>query len=352
MALTLESVNKGREAQGLPPIDKLATDTSSAANTEDKKEGQEGDKPTDTNTGDNLPELSDDRVLEFLKSKGITAASLEDLKPKAAPDANKTPEELAEERANRKLTYALENKLFNTKDHEGFITDSKNKETLVFADYVVEARKDDPTLTDEDLQAEFTEKYGLGEDVTSRKHKRGQSEIDMLADKILKNRYGKIYEADNKFSKYESDQASEKTMQAAIKEKSPAFIKDINDISEGIKKIPVKLSETETYDATIREESINSTRNHFLKPEVIKQYISEGYTKDAIKDIFFTTVLRMDYASMIEDISNQRMLKKQAGTRGIPAGGTAAKPNATSTANLTENQKKALAMYKPEPVAN
>lgn len=349
MALTLESVNEGRKAMGLEPLTKLATDTTATAPATEKKPDE---KLTDTNTPNDIPDLSDDKVLEFLKSKGITVSSFEDLKPKVVADSGKTPEEIAEERENKKLSYALENKLFNTKDHEGFITDSKNKETLVFAEYVKEARKEEPELTDDDLQEEFTAKYGLNNPVDSRKHKRGLVEIEMLADKILKTRYGKIYDADNKFSTYENQQKEESAFQTTLREKSPVYTKDVNEVFEGLKKIPVKVSDTETSEIDVTEDTLTKVKEHFLKASTIADNVKNGWTKDQLKEIAFMSVLKMDYTNIINKEANARMLKNQGGTRGIPAGGTAVLVDTSNPKNLTENQKKALAMYKPEPVAN
>lgn len=320
---------------GLEPLEKLATDIAPAGN-----ENENSDNPPAPLTPD---ALSDEKVLEFLKSKGITATSLEELKPKTKEEA-KTPEQIAEEREAAKLTYGIQKGLFKKQDYDNFVTDSQNKDGLVFSQYAADAKEDDPALTDEEIQAEFDEKFGLTAEPGTRKHKRGQQEIAVLHDRIMQNKYNKIYGADNAYSAYESKVNNETAWNERVKKETPAYAKVVEEAFSELKKIPAKFSDTESYEADIMADSINKVKEYFLKPEIIEKYISEGYTKDEIKDMATTSVLRLDFPNIAKAIAVDYARKNQKGAKGIIEGGKAT-TLATGEKVLTDDQKQMLEVY-------
>ena len=87
---------------------RIADEAAATAAEAEKKKNQ--DKPL-THAD---PELSDDQLIKLLAKKGITAASLEELKKPAAPP---DPEKEAELREANELAYGLQKGLFNKKDY-------------------------------------------------------------------------------------------------------------------------------------------------------------------------------------------------------------------------------------------
>lgn len=356
MALTLEQINKGLEAMGKPPLDKLPENTpaktqaeidaeaAAAAEAAKAAEGQDGKQQTPPASTTTTAALTDEQVFEYLKSKGINAKSLDDLK---TPEPQKTAEQIAEERENNKLSYALSKGLFNKKDYEGFISDSNAKEALVFADYAAEQKKDDPSLTDAELQEEFNEKYGLNAEVDSRKAKWGQKEIEMRAERILKNKYKKVYQADDSFAAHQTEIAEAAQKEKLYKEKTPAYKADVDELVTSLKKIPLKFSDTESMDVELIEDSIKGVKDHLLRPEVLSHFIEVGYTKEELKELGFQLVVRQNLMSIIDEATTQRMRNQQAGTRGIIPGGEKKAEDDKNKKKLTKEQQEMLDMYKP-----
>jgi hypothetical protein len=331
MALTLESVNKGRIAQGLPPLDKLATDTTvidkKPEGSEENKDGEAEKKPTpDTKTAEG-GELTDDQLLELLGKRGVTVKSLDELKQKPA---SKSPEEEASEKETAKLTYGLQKGLFKKSEYESFIADNNAKENLVFSNFAAEAKADDPTLTDDEVMAEFKEKYGLDSEVGTRKHKRGAKEINVIANELLKSKYSKIYDADNKFSAFEQEQVSNATYSQNILAKTPDYKKNIEDAFAAVKIIN---------DVAIPEEAITKLKNRFLEPAFIENGVNRAYTKEQIADQVRAAVVTDNFSYILEKHADAVLLAKKAGTQGIIPPGERRKDPPAPTKKLTDNQK-------------
>lgn len=346
MAKNQENINKVRVANGLEPLEVLPgakeNGDPGAPTDPPKKTGDEPEKTDEKPpAGDppNLPldaDIDDERILQILKKKGINANSLEELLPKADPTV------AAEKREVDKLGYGLTKGLFSLKDHENYVREKDNPRDLVFAQFFEEAKSDDPDLTNEEIQAEFEEKYGMGAEPTSRKYKRGAQEIGLLADKILKERYKAIFQADDAFTKHETSENDKNTRNRTILAKAPIYKADIETVFQGLKKVTVPVSETESYEIEVPEEDLLAVKNLFLDPENCAKQILAGYTPDSIKEVAYTTLLRQNIAKISLDVAKQYHLKRQAGSKGIPPVGPQRR---TEGRVLSENQRKVLAEH-------
>jgi hypothetical protein len=294
-----------------------------------------------------VPEINDDAVLNYLRQKGVSVNSLADLnKPLTEVDLAKQ----AEERESAKLTYGLNKGLFNRKTHEQFILDKNNKQQLVFAQYYQDAKKEDADLSDEDIQAEFASKYGLDSEPDTRKYKRGQQELDILSDIILKNKYQNIYKLDNDFDAYEKQTTAQKEFERKVLTEAPVFKKHVDEIFGELKKITTKFNEEESYEVEVLDESLNSLKAKFLDNNFVAQKISQGYTREEIKDIAFNALLSMNWPVFAQEIAKQAVYKHQKGVKGIAPIGTQQKPIVES--NRTEQQEVAFKRLFPDQVAN
>lgn len=344
MAKNLENINKIRSANGLEPLDKLPEDNGQGGTgaPSDPPDPEAEKPPTEKPPAGEPPapqpadDIDDARILEALKKKGITVGSIEDLLPK--PD----PAVAAEKREVDKLSYGLTKGLFSLKDHENFIREKDNPRDLVFAQYFEEAKKDDPEMTNEDIQAEFEEKYGIGADPGSRKFKRGANEIALLADKILKEKYKAIYQADDAYGKHETTENDKLTRTRTILAKAPIYKADVETVFQSLKKVTIPISDTESYEVEVPDEDLAAVKNLFLDPDNCAKQILAGYTPDSIKDVAYTALLRQNFAKIFHEGAKQYHLKRQAGSKGIPPVGPQRKANARV---LTENQKAVLAEH-------
>jgi hypothetical protein len=305
-------------------------------------------KEEDKNKEVVISEINDDAVLKYLQQKGLSVNSLADLnKPVTEADLAKQ----ADDRESAKLTYGLNKGLFNRKTHEQFILDKSNKQQLVFAQYYQDAKKEDPELTDEDIQSEFAAKYGLDSEPNTRKFKRGQQEIDILSDIILKNKYQNIYKLDNEFDSYEKQNTTQREFERRLVNEAPVFKKQVDDVFSELKKITTKFSEDESYEVEVLDESLNSLKEKFLDKSFVAQKIAQGYTKEEIKDIAFNALLSQNWPVFAQEIVKQALYKQQKGVKGIAPVGPQQKQQGDN--NLTEKQELVLnRLFPNRQVAN
>ncbi len=200
----------------------------------------------------------------------------------------------------------------------------------MFSNFATEAKADDPTLTDEEIMAEFREKFGQDAEAGSRKHKRGAKEIEVIAKELLKNKYSKIYDADNKFSAYEQEQASNAAHAQNIIAKTPEYKKNIEDAFAAVKIIN---------EVPIPDEAITKLKNRFLEPAFIENGVNRAYTKEQIADQVRAAVVTDNFSYILEKHADAVMLAKKAGTQGIVPPGERKKDLPVSGKKLTDNQK-------------
>jgi hypothetical protein len=348
LSQTLEQINALRRMKGEEPLTEMPT--------EEGTNNQPGDenKPHITTKEEELkqeivyPEITDDDVLKYLQQKGLSVKSLEDLnKPVTEADLAKQ----ADDRESAKLTYGLNKGLFNRKTHEQFILDKSNKQQLVFAQYYQDAKKEDPELTDDDIQSEFASKYGLDSEPNTRKFKRGQQEIDILSDIILKNKYKNIYNLDNEFDSYEKQTTTQREFEKRLLNEAPVFKKQVDDVFSELKKITTKFSDDESYEIDVLDDSLNALKEKFLEKSFVAQKIAQGYTKEEIKDIAFNALLSQNWPVFAQEIVKQALYKQQKGVKGITPVGPQQKQQGDT--NLTEKQELVLnRLFPNRQVAN
>lgn len=343
MALDLEKINIARKSQGLEPLLELpkekkeSPEGKTAEEIEAERLALETDKNKSLNSGNSLPgELDDAALLALLEKRGVKVSSLEELKPK---EAQKTPEEILEERDNQKLTYAIGKGLFNKKEYESFISDNNDKENLVYANYYAEAKKDDPELTDEDIEAEFKSKFGLDAEPGSRKHKRGAKEINLIAGEILKTKHNKIYDAENKYSSYENETKTEADRRRSIASKTPDYVKTVNEVFSSLSKIAGKFDDQESYEVTMVADSIEQAKKDFLTPEFVEKQILAGLSKEQIEVQARSVIVNKNLPYLLREHAKQILDKHKAGTKGIVPLGEKKKETDLNKKVLTKEQQ-------------
>lgn len=350
--MSLEAINNMRKLQGLEPLTELpkegaASETKTPEEIEAARVAAEAKAKTENQNNSADTELSDEQLLKQLEKRGITAKSFEELKtPAVAPD----PAKLAEQREADELAYGLSKGLFNKKEYDGFVADNSNAQNLVFAQYHAEAKAEDPELTDEEIQLEFESKFGLDAEPGTRKHKRGVKEINTIAESLLKQKYGKIYEAKSSFTGYEKQAQAEKSDKVKLEIGSPVYVRDLEEVFGQLKKIPIKFSDTESVEVDALQSGLDELKDLMLKPDSVKKEVLAGYTKEELKERMFAAFLYRNFPSIAKEVANQHLMKHAAGTKGIPLlGGRGRKEEQDLVPN--EAQKKLIELQKQHTAA-
>ena len=289
-------------------------------------------------------ELNDDVVLNYLKSKNINVSKLEELAPKPAEEDKIKKQE---ERDSEKLTYGLKKGLFNTKQYESFIADSKNKTELVFNAELAEAKKEDPDWNDDkekEFREEFNDKFGVNADPSSRKFKSGQNQLNIISDSLLKSTYSSIYKLDSEFDRHEQELNSKKEFQQKVLAQAPIYKQDVETIVAGLSKISVPLG-GENFDVDVSKEYQEDIKNLLLDQDFTTAQIKKGHTKEGLQDIA-TNLLKTKYFNELSHEAAKKYLDKhQKGVRGIPEKGKT-ETGGDPLENLTDKQKEALNYFK------
>jgi hypothetical protein len=294
------------------------------------------------------PVITDEMLFEELSKKtGKKFTSWDELKPK--------PEEIdkekaAEQREANKLSYGLQKGLFNKKQFENFIADSKDPIGLVYAAELNEAKKDDPEWN-ADKEAEFKEefeaKFGIGLDPSSSKYKRGQKQIGIIADTILRHEYSPIYNLEGEYSKYETVQTTEAANKKKILEVAPIYKKDVEEVVSGLATIDFPFGDDEKYTVPVSEEIRNSIQSVLMDQDFVKSKILEGYKKEEIAQLATNLVISQNYGSLAHEAAKLYRAKHEKGVRGIPEGGKVDNNN-NQLEGLTDAQKTAIKFFQPE----
>lgn len=371
--MNLEAVNKMRVLSGLEPLTELPKE-GGADNGEGGNNGGEGgdggegdntetpeqieakrklaeeagkDKKDEDKKDDHEPgELSDEELLGLLGKRGITVASLEDLKKKEEPA---DPALVAEQREVAQLAFGLSKGLFNKKEYDQFVAESQNVQELVFADYYDDAKKADPELKDDEIREEFLAKYGLDKDPDTRMYKRGVKEIAAAGQALLKAKHAKIFTAQQTFSAHEADSLSVTEKQNKVTAGLPGYKKAVEEIFTEFKKIPFKFSDEESYEVDILDDVLNGLKTSALDNAYYTQKILQGYDKDKLKKEMWAGLIVANFPTIAQEIAKQHLVRHKANTRGVPLGGGEEKK--TEAGELTEAQKVMVEMHRKDKAA-
>jgi hypothetical protein len=316
---------------------------------EEKAAREEAEAKAATEKPVEAPEVDDAAVLAYLKKKGLAADSLADIAVKG-----KTQEQLAAEKKQReadKIAYGLQKGKFGTEDFEAYIADSKDPKSVVFEDYKKEQLALDPELTDEQIQEEFEATYNLNEASDSRLYKKGQKELALMADILIKQKHQKILSIDGEFSEHERTQREAAEQAAKIETQKPIYTKAVNDAFGSIKSFSIPVADDEIIEVELDESIIAPFRASMLEDSFAIEAIKSGFSKEGIADIAQTSIIKQNLNQIVKKACEKYHLNRVAGTRGVPvqAANGARRAGATQGKALTEAQLKAYELLGVEP---
>jgi hypothetical protein len=354
--MTLEEVNLMRKANGKEPLTELPADlagagggapTKTEAEIEAERKAAEeaankgkgnGDDPTKTKTT-----LTDEEVLALLAERGISATSLEDLKPKPVID----PAKAAEEREAAELAFGLTKGLFTKKEYDQFNQDTQDVNKLVYDEFYAETKADNPDMKDEDIQAEFLATFGLDKDKDSYQFKRGLKIVKERGQAIMKAKHAKIFSAKDSFGKNEETVQATAETQRKVAAALPTYKKDVKEIVGDLKKISVKMSDDESIELDDIDDLLTGIEDELLNPEFYTKQLSGTYDKEKIKQVVVAGFIAKNFGSLAVKTAKKYFDKHKAGTHGVPAGGTGAGKVVDMT-GFTESQKTLIALNQAE----
>lgn len=191
------------------------------------------------------------------------------------------------------------------------------------------------------------EAYGLSADPSSVKFKKASQALAVLAERKLKDRYKNVFGIDSAFSAHETSQKQKADKAAKILSLAPKYKSDVEEVFAELKKVEMPFSDSEKYEMEFSDEVINGVKNYLLDNDFSASQILQGWSKETLKDIAYTALLKTNFNDIVKNVAEQHLYKHQAGTRGVPASGAQSASNTDKYAHLTENQRKALSMVVP-----
>lgn len=297
-------------------------------------------------------ELDDEKILAYFKSKkGKEITSLDDF---LNPKKELTPEEIIAEKEKRedsKLAFGLQQGIFTKKELEQYVTDSKNPKDLVFAAYAKSQKETDPELKDEEIESEFEDKFGLDEEVDSRKYKAGQLLLNNIAAKLINDKHSKILNLESNYAAFENSTTQQKATQAKIESQTPIYKRDVEQIRSEVGIIKIQVGKDEFFETTISEGVVNNVMSKMLEKEEVEKRVNNGWSKENLKQLAQTTGIIQDLPNIMKKYADAQVLKNQAGTRGVSPD-TGRNSRKLETSELSDNQKVALSYYTEKLVAN
>jgi len=284
---------------------------------EKEKNGAPKDKPADVPTKTELTKEEKEAIaMELL---GVT--DLKDLVkkseiPKVEPTAEEKEAEL-EKRESNKIAYALSQGKFSEKELKAYISDANNPE-LAYQQYAQEQLAADSTLTEEEIREEFENKFFLNEDKESRKYKRGQKELSLLNDNILRSKHGKVINFDGEYTSIEKQQLSEKQLSEKVITEAPKYKQTVEEIYTNLKKIPISLGKGEDYEIEMPDDIINAFKARELDIDFAASQIKGGYTKESKTEAAKLAIIYENLPMVIKSVADKINAKRQAGSKGVP----------------------------------
>lgn len=297
-------------------------------------------------------ELTDEELMELVaKKSGRKLTSWDDLKSAPTEEDKK---KLEESRDSEKLSFGLKKGLFNKNQYESFIADSKNPKDLVYARELAEAKADDQEWDadkEKEFKEEFEEKFGLNLDPTASKSKRGQKQLNLIAESILKKEYGSIFQLDAEYGKYESERNTVESRKQKVLSEAPAYRENVTKVLADFSKVEMKFG-TEIVEVPVSADIIKEVTDVMLDNGFSTDQILKGYKKENLSE-FVKQYIRGQYFDQLSfEAAKKYHEKHEKGVRGIPTGGALQKVE--DGADLTDKQKEALQYFKGQPksVAN
>lgn len=271
------------------------------------------DKTEKIETPEEESDIDESILLKQLSKKaGKEITSLDEFfNPKVELSAEDKEKQL-QERENNKVAYALQNKIISKQEIESFIKDTGDLQSVAFEFYTQQQLSLDDTLSAKEIKESFEEEFAINADEDSKEYKKGQQNINFIANSIISKKHSKYLNLENTFSEYENKQNQESQRQQKILQLAPSYKKDVDAIITSISKIKVAGHEVE-----LDVELLADYKSQMLNPKYSESVISQGWTLDNLETATRNHVILDNIDSIVSGILESEKLKYQAGQRGI-----------------------------------
>jgi hypothetical protein len=270
-------------------------------------------KTDDTPASTTEDDIEEEKLLKALSKKaGKEITSLDEF---FNPKVEETPEDKEaklQKRENEKITFGLQNNKITKKEIESFIEDSKNPEGLAYSFFAASQKELDSTLTEDEIQERFDERYSVNEDKDSAAYKLGQKEISFIAGNILKQKHANYLSLENEYSAFEKNTQSQADYRNSIIKQAPQFKKDVESVAEKIKTISVS-----GYEVELDSSIVDGYKNQMLTPEYSEKAIANGWTLDELQSAMLNSAIIDHFDAIVNGVLDADRLKNQAGLKGI-----------------------------------
>lgn len=258
-------------------------------------------------------EIEEEKVLAILSKKaGKQITSLDEVLNPKKVETIEEPVLSEQERENAMVAFALQNKKISKKEIESFITDTKDLQSVAYNFFAENLKELEPDLTDKQIMARFEEKYAINEDEDSKEFKMGQREMNFVANTLINQKHAKYIGLNTEYSSFEQAQLAEKARQASILQKTPQFKRDVEEVTQRLRKFKLGGHDIEFGDDIIQE-----YKDEVFASAHSEKIIEKGYSLDGLEKAFRDRMLLDNIDSIFDKVLDADRLKNQAGTRGI-----------------------------------
>lgn len=271
------------------------------------------------------PEMTEEMVRKFLKEKkGIEVDDFEVFKPKPKEETPEEKEKARQIREAKKYTYGVENGYITKEVRDEFIAAQKNPTDLVYAAYKQEALNEDSELSEDEIEAEFRDRFGLNSDPESRSFKRGQKELSTLAKDMMQAKFDKIYALDRDYDAYEAEETSSSNYQQQLATEAPKYKETVNKLATKLKKAKYEIGDqgsSDSFEYEFSDESIQKAVKILLDSKFAESQIARGYSEEGLEKVLTSVLWQQDHTQILSNVAKQyhssELLKKGAERQGI-----------------------------------
>lgn len=285
-----------------------------------KIKSKKSEPPAKVITASTEEDIEDDKLLKaFNKKYGKDFKSLDEIhqEPPAATPTKEEIEKQKEQREADKVAFGLKQGIIKPKQYESYLQDISNREEVAFQQYFAEQLTEDSNLTEKDARVEFNEKFGLESDKDSRQYKRGQKEIGILTDNIIRHTYADILSLDAKYEAHENSEKSSREITQSITSKVPEYTKAVKNAIAAVKKGRVDLGETGVFEYEVEDEVLAEYENELLSNERTAKSIQNGYTEKSLIDTINGAIKVSNFDSLVAGVVEQAFIKREKGLKGV-----------------------------------
>ena len=285
-----------------------------------QQQGQQAQQQQQQQTPE--PTVNDDLVKKYLKEKyGADVDDLEKLTKQPEKVLTEEEKRAQDEKIREEaLKFAITKNKFSAKDLEAFSKETQRKpEDLVFDIMKEKWKKDDPTLSEEDMQNRFDDYFKLNEAEDSWTRQARYPELLNIANNYFVAKYPAIANAQAEYQTHLQDvqdaEAYRKRVDRVFSSYKPTetFELEVPADGDGTK------TEKKTYSFSFSQEAIDEVKAALLEETSFAEM--RGQKDEGIQKAAELALLRKEFSKAVTAVArehgNEIALRQKAGRKGI-----------------------------------